>query len=406
MPTFEYQAVDARGKKSKGNLEADSPRHLRQLLRERGLSPLSVKESAASSSKTRSGGLRLLRSKVKTNDLVMISRQLATLVSSGMQLDRSLYLIGEQAEKASMRRLMHEVRSYLAEGSSFAAALRRAQQVFPPDFIATIAAGEESGHMTEVLERLADETEQQAKTKQTLGGALVYPAVMVFVAIAIVVLLLIYVVPQVTEVFEQQNQQLPPLTDFLIDASAFLRAYGMLLAVVLGACVLVFLLLLKRSWFRFWWHRKLLGVPIIGVWLRSALISRWARSLGMLYGAGVNSTLSLRIASEGVNNDYLRQVLTQVTDRVREGRSINRALRETGHFPGFLVHMVASGESSGDLTGMLLKCSDYYDQLLKTTIEASLRVFEPLLILVMGGMVLAIVLAILMPIFQINQMII
>ena len=406
MPAFEYQAIDALGKKSKGSMEADSPRHLRQLLREQGKTPLSVKENSARANKGSKGGLKLLRSKVKTSDLVMISRQLATLVASGMQLDQSLYLIAEQAEKNSLKRLMHEIRSYLAEGASFSIALRRAQQIFPPDFIATISAGEESGHMTQVLERLADETEQQAKTKQTLGGAMVYPAAMVVVAISIIVLLLIYVVPQVTEVFEQQKQALPPLTEFLINASAFLRNYGALLGIAICGFILGFLMLLRRAWFRMWWHKKLLATPIIGSWIRSALIARWARSLGMLYGAGVNSTLSLRIASEGVNNDYLRSVLTRVTDRVREGRSINRALKESGHFPGFLVHMVASGESSGDLTGMLLKCSDYYDQLLKTTIEAGLRVFEPLLILIMGGMVLAIVLAILMPIFQINQMIV
>ena len=406
MPSFEYQALDARGKRVKGTLEADNAKHLRQLLRERGLRPLSVRESAASSAKSRRGGLRLLRTRIKSADLVMIARQLSTLVASGMQLDRSLFLIAEQAEKASLRRLMHEVRGYLAEGASFSVALRRAQQIFPHDFIATVAAGEESGHMTEVLERLADETEQQAKTKQTLGGAMVYPAVMLLVAVSIIVLLLIYVVPQVTEVFEQQKQQLPPLTEFLIVSSDFLRAYGTLLAVALAGSVLCFLLLLRRSWFRFWWHKQLLGFPLIGAWLRSALISRWARSLGMLHGSGVSGLQSLRIASEGVSNDYLRSVLLRVTNRVREGSSINKALRESGHFPGFLVHMVASGESSGDLGGMLIKCSEYYDQLLKTTIDATLRVFEPLLILVMGAMVLAIVLAILMPIFQINQMVI
>ena len=403
MADFSYRAVDSEGSKKRGILSADSAVMVRQQLRNQGLTPITIKRSLTQ--KTERATV-WWRQRVRAAELLLFSRQLATLVSSGMPLERSLYLISEQANKPRTRRLINQVRNYIVEGSSFAAALRRAPRVFPTDFIATVAAAEESGHMSQVLERLADNVEHQVRTRQTLGAALIYPLMMTHVAILIVILLMIYVVPQVTEVFAQHQQTLPPLTAFLIASSDFIRIYGWLLGFVLIVASGSFLLLLRRYGFRARVHQWLLCAPLLRHWLRASLLSSWTRSLGMLIGSGVPSLQALHIAGEGVSNDFLRQALVRVTHRVREGSSLHRALRdESALFPGFLVHMISSGEASGNLDGMLLKCASYYERTLKSAIEVALKIFEPMLILVMGGMVLAIVLAILMPIFQINQLV-
>jgi len=404
MASFEYQAYDGIGKKLKGIIEADSARLARQTLREKGLFPLNISKSGKSNL---SGDLlmRFFRRKVAMQDLVLLTRQLGTLVSAGIPLERSLNMIAEQAEKAQMRKVVSAVRSSVAEGASFSAALNNAPQKFPPEYIATIDAGEESGSIAQVLERLADDIEELNKARQTFISALVYPMVMVFVAISVIVVLMVYVVPQVTEVFASQKQELPPLTTGLIATSDFLRAYGSFLLLVILAMVLAFNYALRNDEFRYSYDRFLAGLPLVGKWIMMSLISRWARSLGLLIASGVPSLRALQIAVRNVSNSYLRRQLERVNSDVSEGMSMNKALNKTGVFPPFLVYMVSSGEQSGNLDGMLIKCAEYYGQLLTSTTQAALRVFEPLLILIMGIMVLIIILAILLPIFQINQLV-
>lgn len=404
MPSFEYQAYDAAGKKRKGIVEADSPRLARQALREKGFFPLEISKSEKNAT---AGNIlhRFFRRKVAMQDLVLMTRQMGTLVTAGIPLERSLNMIAEQAEKAQLRKVVSAVRTSVAEGSSFSAALQNAPQKFPEEYIATIDAGEESGSMPNVLERLADDMEALNKARQTFIAALVYPAVMVFVAISVIVLLMVYVVPQVTEVFASQKQELPYLTELLISVSAFLRQYGLFLLLFLLGCVVAFNYALRSKDFRFSFDRALARLPLIGKWIMMSLVSRWARSLGLLIASGVPTLKALHIAVRSVANSYLRSQLEDVNNNVTEGMSMNRALNKSGIFPAFLVYMVNSGEQSGNLDGMLLKCADYYAQLLTSTTQAALRIFEPLLILMMGIIVLVIILAILLPIFQINQLI-
>lgn len=399
MQVYNYTAYDRGGKAQKGVIEGDSERMARQLLREKGLMPVKVAQVRQSLSLLR------MREKIRRNDLMLITRQLATLFGSGMPLEESLRLMAEQAENVVVKRLVSSVRSQVAEGRSLAYALKNSPYSFPADYIATVAAGEETGHLQEVLERLADDVEMQGKARQSLMGALIYPFLMLTVALAVIVLLLVYVVPQVTRVFIDMDQTLPALTRGLIALSDWLQAYGPYLLVMIFAAVVGFSLALRRPAIRLSWDTLVLQMPRLGYWAVLSNVSGWSRSLGMLLGSGVPVLEALKIASERVHNTALRESLDTVSERVREGDSLHKALNKVENFPPFLIHMVGSGESSGTLDGMLLKVADYYEQRLKTVIDATLKLFEPLLVIIMGGIVLLIVMAVLVPIIEMNQMI-
>ena len=399
MQAYNYQAYDNDGKTRKGVLEADSERHLRQQLRERGLMPFAINPVGV----TRT--LFQFKQKIKGSNLMLITRQLATLLGSGMPLEQALRLMAEQAENVKIQRLMSAIRSRVAEGQTLAYALEHAPSLFPSDYIATISAGEETGHLEQVLERLADEVEHSGKAKQSMMTALIYPILMLTVAVTVIILLLVYVVPQVTRVFGQMGQELPALTLALLAISGWLKAYGFYVFISLFSGLVIFLLVLRDREKRKQWHGLLLKVPRLGYWFIVSNVSGWSRSLGMLLGSGVPVMDSLRIAAERVDNLMLKQDLDEVANRVREGDSIHQALLKSKRFPPFLIHMVSSGEASGALDKMLLKVADYYDQRLKTMIDTGLKLFEPLLVIMMGGVVLLIVMAVLVPIIQMNQLI-
>ena len=407
MPTYNYQALDTSGKKTTGHISADSERLARELLRKRALTPLRViraNEQVANKKGTELS-LKLFRSKIATLDLMVFTRQLATLMGSGMPLEQSLRLMIENTERKRLTGAIVQLRALITEGFSLAKALERVSLVFPLDYIATVAAGEESGKLSQVLNRLADDLEQQTKAQQSLSSALVYPVMLVIVCLVIVVVLMVSVVPRVTRVFEEQNQELPQLTSIMIAISNFLTTYGMYLLWTLLLAIVVFLLMLRREHFRYRVHKWLIELPVVGYWIRISNAIRWARSLGILLASGVPSLQALRLACNGVQNLYIREQLQLASDRVREGTSLSQALKEYHCLPQFLIQMIASGESSANLHEMLIRASDYYTQTLRMTIESSLKVFEPMLILVMGGLVLMIVLSVLLPIFQINQLI-
>ncbi len=398
MPTFNYSALDAKGKVRKGVLEAETGRSLRQKLRERHLIPVEVSPVAVGKSVFR------FRTKVRKNDLMLITRQLATLVASGMPLEESLRLMAEQAENLAIKRLVSSVRSLVLEGHSLAYAFEHAVHAFPESFVATIAAGEETGHLPEVFERLADEIEVQGKARQSLLTAMIYPLMMLVVCLAIIVLLIVYIVPQITGVFVNLKQELPVLTRGLIALSDWLRDYGLILAILLSGAIVSFLLALRRPDFRKSWDRFLLRLPHIGYWIIIANVSGWSRGLGTLLASGVPVMESLKIAAQRVQNRSLRSELDSVSERVREGDSLQSALAKATHFPPFLIHMVGSGESSGALDSLLLKVSDYYDQRVTNITTTVTKLFEPLLVIFMGGVVLLIVLAILVPIIEMNRL--
>jgi len=403
MGAFEYQALDDTGKARKGVLEGDTARQVRQKLREQGWIPLEVGEVAQQDKPSR-GSFSFGRGASPT-ELAMITRQLATLVGSGLPLEEALGAVARQSEKARIRRMMSAVRSRVMEGHSLADGLAGFPRAFSEMYRATVAAGEQTGHLETVLERLADYTEGRQHMRQKVQLALFYPAGLMIVAVSVVVLLLTYVVPKVTEVYADIGRELPGLTSAMISISAFLRDYGLwlLLAIVLG--VIAFAYSLRAEAFRRRVHAFVLKIPLVGKLNRGINAGRFSRTFSILAGSGVPILDALRISAQVISNLPMREAVQEAASRVREGTGISRALERSGQFPPMMLHLIASGETSGRLEQMLERAAINQERETEGTIASLLAVFEPMLILVMGGVVLTIVMAILMPIFQLNQLV-
>ncbi|MDP9142389.1 MAG: type II secretion system inner membrane protein GspF [Pseudomonadota bacterium] len=404
MSAYEYRALDARGRETKGLIEGDTPRHARQLLRDGGLSPLDVREvaeakqSATSSLFSRGGN-------INSNELALFTRQLATLVRSGLPLDESLTAVSEQSESKRVKRVALGVRASVVEGTSLAQALEQFPNAFPTLFRATVEAGEQSGKLDYILERLADYVERRQQMQSKLMLAAVYPAILTLVAISVVVLLLTYVVPQVVEVFTSIDAELPALTTGLIALSDFLRDYGIFLLIALAAGSFLFRRMMRGDAFKRRVHRYILRLPMIGRLVRGANAGRFTRTLGILFGSGVPILDALQIGTQVVSNLPMREAIESAAIRVREGASLSRSLAASKLFPPITVHLIASGESSGSLDEMLDRAAENQEREVENTVAAVMGVFEPVLILVMGGVVLLIVLAILLPIFDLNTLV-
>ena len=284
--------------------------------------------------------------------------------------------------------------------------MTKCKRNFPNNYLATIAAGEETGHMIKVIERLADEMEYLAKNMQGLVSALTYPAVMIGVALVIVIGLMVYVVPQITEVFANMKQQLPLITRVLIASSNFLIDKGIYLLIALVLLVVLFLWKMRSSGrFVLRVHQRMLNLPFLGKIILYTQLGRWSRSFGMLLASGVPTLQALRIALQAVTNQHLRQAMQRVNEKVREGQALHLALGSEKSVPSFVMHMSYSGEASGNLDNMMLKISDYYIQFVRLNTETGIKLFEPLLIVVMGGLVMLIVLGILLPVFELNSLV-
>jgi general secretion pathway protein F len=406
MGAFEYTALDASGRNRKGLLEGDTARQVRQLLRERGMTPLEVQESAKASRKREGrGGGRLFGYRLNTTELALVTRQLATLVGSALPLAQALHAVGQESEKPSTRSLLMAIRSRVMEGHSLAAALDEHPAVFPELYRATVDAGEQSGHLEVVLERLADYTEARQQMRQKFMLALLYPGILTSMALLVVIGLLTYVVPQVVQVFDSLGQDLPLLTRLLLASSDFLRTHGVLLLIGLGLLMFVYWLLLRRKPFRRFVHRLQLRVPVLGRLTRGMNTGRYTRTLSILMASSVPVLEALRIAGQVLSNLPMREAVEQTAIKVREGAELHRSLSESGYFPPMTVQLIASGEASGNLEAMLERAAFQQDRETETLIATMLGLFEPLLILAMGLMVLVIVLAILLPIFDLNQLV-
>ncbi|MBI3171541.1 MAG: type II secretion system inner membrane protein GspF, partial [Hydrocarboniphaga effusa] len=336
-------------------------------------------------------------------ELALFTRQLATLVRSGLPLDEALTAVSQQTESSRVRRTVLGVRASVVEGNSMAQALALFPGAFPPLFRATVEAGEQSGKLDGVLERLADYVERRQAMQQRLLLATFYPAILTLVAIGVVSLLLTYVVPKVVEVFQDIDQQLPPLTRGLIALSDFLREYGAALVVAIALGVFVFSRLMLNPDFRRRVHLWQLRLPMIGRLTRGANTGRCTRTLGILFGSGVPILDAMRIGTQVVANLPMREAIETATLRVREGATLNRSLDDSKLFPPITIHLIASGEASGKLDDMLDRAAENQEREVETLIAAVMGIFEPLLILTMGAIVLVIVLAILLPIFDMNQ---
>ena len=407
MPAFEYQALNQRGREEKGVLEADSIRQVRQLLREQGLAPLNVEPTNRTDKSSRSKLIpRFFGPSLSTNERALVTRQLATLIGAALPVEEALLAVSRQSEKAMIQSMLLTVRAKVMEGFSLADSLAEYPKAFPPLHRATVAAGESAGHLDLVLNRLADFTESQQESAARIKQALIYPIILFLLTVAILAGLLGYVVPDIVQVFADSDQELPWLTTVVISASEFVVGYGSVILIVIVLIGLGIRRLLLLSKVKLEWHRRLLGLPIVGKLSRGTNTAQFASTLSILSSSGVPLVDAMRIAGEVLSNDWLRNLVNDATLKVSEGSSLSSALERSGYFPPMMLHMIASGESSGELEEMLSRVSSHQQQDADLLMSVLLSLFGPMMLIVMGGAVFTIVMAILLPIISLNQLVV
>ncbi|MEN3810729.1 type II secretion system inner membrane protein GspF [Chromobacterium piscinae] len=402
MAAFKYTAYDAAGKEQNGLLEADSARAARGQLRDRGLLPVTVDSVNA---KTGGAGSNVLRRGLPRAELVMITEQLSTLLNAGLTLEKALTAVTEQSENARSRTVLAALRSDILEGKGFAQALSSAPGVFSPLYRSLVQAGEQSGHLDMVMSRLAEYLDKRQNTQQKVTLALAYPAVVTLVAILVVGGLMSYVVPQVVSVFAQTKQTLPFLTRALVACSDFLRQWGVVMLIGIIAAAFLIIRALRAPALKRRFHARVLKLPVFGRLFRALNTARMASTLSILVGSGVPLLTALETARGLMTMLPMQDAVADAMAKVREGVSLSRALNATRQFPPVLIHLISSGEASGTLSHMLDRAAQQQEQEVERKLATFTTLMEPLLILVMGGMVLLIVLAIMMPIIDMNQMV-
>ncbi|HEY9135149.1 MAG TPA: type II secretion system inner membrane protein GspF [Pseudomonadales bacterium] len=405
MPAFEYSALNEKGREKKGVLEGDSPRQIRQKLREKNWVPLTVeltkqKEKSISSIRIFSGG-----AKISAKDLSLITRQLATLIQAGLAVEEAVGAVARQTEKQKVKSMLLAIRSRVLEGHSFAIALAEYPRSFPELYRATVAAGEESGHLDKVLEQLADFTERRHATQQKVQQALLYPVILLIFAILIVAGMLGFIVPKLVMAFENSGGTLPLLTQWLIAASEFTKAWGVYIFILAILSVFAFRYSLKLEKNRFRFHRFVMKVPLYNKIVIGGDTSRFASTLSILASSGVPLVEALKIAAQVMANLCIKEAVRDVTTKMREGSSLNRALEPCGYFSPMMIQMIASGEASGELETMLDRVALSQERDLESLVSTIVSLFEPLILVIMGVMVLLMVLAIMLPIVSMNDLV-
>ncbi|MES0326801.1 MAG: type II secretion system inner membrane protein GspF, partial [Gammaproteobacteria bacterium] len=397
MAAFEYIALDEKGKEKKGVIEADTAKQVRQILRDKGLTPLQIDSTKVSKKKSEKNTSSLASSKlfqrgINSTELCLITRQLATLVQAALPLEESLAAVANQSEKPRIQSMMYAIRSKVMEGHNLAAGLAEYPKVFNHLFCATIEAGEKSGHLDTVLERLADYTENRQELQSKVSQAMIYPGFLTIFAILIVGFLMAYVVPQVVAVFDDIGEELPGLTLGLITISDFVVNYGVYVIFIVIALVIGLKVMLQQPVHQERYHRLLLKLPLIQKLVRGLYTALFTRTFSILSGSGVAVLESMTISAQVVVNLPLRNAILAATDRVREGGSISQSLASSKLFPPITLQLIASGENSGKLEEMLQRASTQLEREQVTLIAFIVGIMEPVIVSVMGLMVLLIVL--------------
>lgn len=404
MAAFSYKAVNTSGRNKQGVLEGDNARQVRQQLRENGLIPLEV-EQVAEKANNQSKGLSLFRPRISAADLSLLTRQLSTLIESALPIEEALLAVAEQSEKPRHKNMMMAVRSKVVEGHGLADAMGQFPSVFDELYRAMVAAGERSGHLDVVLNRLADYTERRQQTRSQITQALVYPSIMLIFAVGVISLLLTLVVPKIVGNFTNMGQELPAITQFLIDLSDWMRSYGLFLLLAIVLMIVVASRLVQQPAMKLKYHQLILRLPVIGKVSKSLNTARFARTLSILSSSAVPLLEAMRISADVLQNQHIKNLIMEAAVNVKEGSSLRAALDHTRIFPPMMMHMIASGEKSGELQGMLGRAADNQERQFEAQVSITLKIFEPMLIVVMALVVLFIVMAILQPILAMNKMV-
>ncbi|MBI3230863.1 MAG: type II secretion system inner membrane protein GspF [Burkholderiales bacterium] len=404
MPAFRFEAIDTAGKTKKGVLNADSPRAARGDLRNQGMTPISVEQIAAQDAQNQAKGYSF-GDKLSTTESALFTRQLASLLEAGLPLEQALTALLEQAERIYVRDLVASIRGEVMGGAALSDALSRHPRDFPDIYRALVASGEQIGHLSRVLSRLADYIERRNALVQKVKLAFTYPAIVTVVAFSIVIFLLTYVVPKIVEVFANTKQKLPALTVMMLAISDFVRNYGIVCGIIIIGLFFAWRAALKQEHIKRRWHTWLLTAPLYGKFERSLNTSRFASTLAITTGSGVPILRALQTSRDTLSNVAMRELVEQATGAVREGVSLARALSAQKHFPPMLIHMIRAGEITGELSAMLERAAAAQEADLERRTLTIAGLLEPALILAMGVVVLLIVLAVLMPIIEINQLV-
>lgn len=404
MPVYAYRGLTAAGRSVQGVIDADSAKGARVRLRRDGIFPTEVAEERTVAREP--GGLGFRRGpRLSPGELALVSRQLSTLIGAGVPVVDALAAVGEQSDRPAVTQILSHVRDQVTQGTPLADALAGYPAVFPELYVGMVRAGEAAGALDLVLERLATYTEAQTRLAAKLRNALAYPVLMTVVSTGIVGFLLGFVVPRVTRIFADQKQTLPFLTRILLGISEAVAASWWLLALLVAGAIAWLVAARRRPAARLWLDRKLLTMPVLGPIVTRIAIARFARTLATLLGNGIPLLAALEVASGVAGNRALQDAIEEARTAIREGQSIAAPLRQSGLIPPLVTRMIAVGERSGELEAMLGKVADGYEQEVESTLGTLTAVLEPATIVVMGGIVLFIVLAILLPIFEINALV-
>ena len=406
MPAFQYVALNPEGKEIKGILEADSARQLRQTLRDQALTPMQVEPSNKQFDKdSNQHGFYLFTPKLKALDRVLFTRQLSTLLASSMPIEESLNAIAQQNEKQSNKALIMGIRSRVLEGNSLAQSLLEYPSSFSNLYCSSVAAGEQSGFLDQVLDNLSNYLEREHESYRNVEMALMYPIILLIVAFVIVGALMVYVLPDMIDVIENTGQTLPWATTLLISVTELLKSFWWALLCGILALSLFIRGILNREKVRLIWDAYKFSLPIIGKIIRSSNSARFSNTLSILTKSGIPLVDAMKIASEVVANKALQTDLRTATQDVVEGKSLRESLENISHFPPMMMHMIGSGEQSGELDQMLARVAEYQQAEVERLVSTLVKLFEPAMMIIMGGTVLFIVMAVLLPILSMNQIV-